>query len=286
MKKIITLLLIISLFVFPAAGAFAESNALILSTGNVLVDNSTCYIEMTDMRPAGKDGMMRLELYIVNRSAKDFEYATDYVLVNGCITDSYLFNYLGAGLRAIDYITIEQADLDRYGITTIDELRIFFNIMVEGEEYWDIIWKGESKLYPRGKTEASTQPPVLDFPYPELVLGSAMFDMQIVDAKFNEDNSFYTVDALLYNKADKALTFTCTDMRVNDKDIEPYWYCMMPVKSQGIREIWLDKEQLAAAKIDVPEKIEFTLRAYQGYGPDVSEFPFFETRVLFYPAMG
>lgn len=286
MKKILAVILAFSLFVLSAAGAFAESNALVQSTGNVLVDNSTCYIEMTDMRPAGKDGQLRLELYIVNRSSQDFEYATDYVLVNSCITDSYLFNYLGAGLRTIDYITIEQADLDRYGITAIDELRIFFNIMVEGEEFWDIIWKGEAKLYPRGKTENSTQAPVLDFPYPQLVLGSPFFDMQIVDAKFNEDNSFYSVDALLYNKADKALTFTCTDMRVNDIDIEPYWYCMMPVGSQGIREIWLDKEQLASAKIDVPEKIEFTLRVYEGYGPDAAETPFFETRILFYPAMG
>lgn len=285
MKKFLAFFLLIALVFCPAA-AFAESNALVQGTGNILVDNSTCYIEMTDMLPAGKDGMLRIELYIVNRSSRGFEYSTDYVLVNSCITDSYLFNYLGAGLRTIDYITIEQADLDRYGITGIDELRIFFNIMVEGEENWDTVWKGESKIYPRGKTENSTAAAVLDFPYPQLILGSPYFDMQIVDAKFNEDSSFYTVDALLYNKADKALTFTCTDMRVNDTAIEPYWYCLMPVRSQGIREIWLDKEQLTAANIDVPEKIEFTLRGYEGFGADAAEFPFFETQVLFYPAMG
>ncbi len=275
-------LVLTAAFSLPASGEIR-----IDSTGEVLLDNRWCYMELVEVRDDPEAGILELELYAENRAGVYLEYATEYVVVNGCVMSANLFNALEPGRRAFDVLKLERAELERCGIGQCEELRIWFLIMTEGEEYWNTVYQGESCIYPSGKKKEEIVYPEPDCPWPQLVLSNAgLFDLKIADAKFLEDIPYYAVECVIANRAGGDLTFTCADVKVNGQEADPYWYALMPKGSRGIQEIRFDAAQLESLGISVPTEIEFTLLVYEGIGPDTGEFPLFRTRVDFFPAMG
>lgn len=269
MKKIITLLLVLSLLFCTAAcssdkrnsGGQAEAdNGLgpITFEETVVIDSDTCTIKITDIKPDDTFGYS-LGVYLENKTEVKQTFAVTAASTNGVDNDPYFAADVDAGKKSNQTITFSDTDLEEI-IGTFTDIHLMFRVYDSDDWFSEPVAETSVHVYPYGEEKATT------FVREAKVSDHVIIDNEQVTAivtGFEKDDLLgYVANLYLVNKTDSSVMFTVYDVSVNEFMIDPYYADQVAPGCIAFSRMSWPESSLNENGITKVESIQLTMRAY------------------------
>lgn len=226
----------------------------------VIADNSQCAFVVTavDTSADGCTVSARCE----NRSDRTLMFSWDECSVNGWMIDPFWAEEVTPGNTASTRITFDRRDLDRCGITSVDEIEFELHIYDSDDWEADPVVSDDYTIYPTG-----LGPGRIDIPQrvPKDSEKTIVDDKRctfIIESADPEGVMGYTLMCYLENKTDDELMFSWSDVAVNGIMLDPFWAAEVEDGKRAYAEISFLQSDFEDNNITSVEKIEFRLRVY------------------------
>lgn len=286
MKRIIGAFFAFLLLISCMTTVFAEGKTLVASSGMVLMDTDQVYVEITDIQKMVDSGVLRLELFLQNRTTEAIEVYSDYILLNRCVIEHYFWTFLPAMTRKIEYIDIEADVLSSYKIESVDELKIQLQASLGGGEYYEPVAKACTALCLTGKKSEQVSMPELSSAWAQLVHTDENYWFEVQDAKYLENSGCYEVDFLLKNLSQADLTLTVERAIVDGMTLDVFGYYILPYGTEHLCKLQLWDYEFESSCMKDVNYLQFTMDLFFGVDAYAQETPAYSTEYSFFPAKG
>ncbi len=227
----------------------------------VVADNDQCQFKINEVKD--KKGSAEFSVYCENRTEEtNLMFAIDNCSANGCAIDPFWADTVAPGKKANGTFTFNKADLDLYGISSIDELRFELRIYdsddwIDGkvvEEIFTVYPTGKAPdevVYPR-REEAPSDYPIEDND-----------DFRFVICESGEGTFWaYYLTVYAENKTDSNVMVTWRDVSVNGYMCDPFYAVTIPPHSCRYSDVTFSDTAFEENGIETVEEIEFELYVY------------------------
>jgi hypothetical protein len=256
MKKALSILIIClcaSLSIF--ATNYTLKNQVVVSNSNV----SFTVKKISDNSLLGTDMQVILE----NKTEKNLMYSIDNVAVNGFAVEPFWATSVSAGKKAVSTITFYTSDIEKYGITSLDEIE--FTLRIYNKDDWmeDDVLNQKYIIYPTGKVPGSVSHPSIKITDEDvLYINDSNCLFAVVGDCRMDDIMGYIVPLYIENKTDVDLTVTWDNVSVNGFMVDPFFATTVPAHQKKLANVTFFTSSLEESYIDEVERIEFDLRIY------------------------
>lgn len=259
MKLRSALFLSLSAALIFSVPAFASEGDYILENQQI-ADNESCIFTITDVEMDDIWGLT-LHAQCVNKTDKKLMFTIEDASVDSYSIDPFWAEEVTAGKTANSDISFSKDSLEKCGIKSADE--ITFTLKVYDSDDWaaDPFYKGESTIYPTGKTQD-------EIVYPEYTPAEnaqAIVDndqvLFSVEGAEKDDIWGYELHVYLENRTDKKLMYSWDDVSVNGVMSDPFWATTVPAGKKEYTDISFSSLDDDGVTGDV-ESIEFKLKIY------------------------
>ena len=247
----------------PQAGSSAGNSQSVgenAADDRVIVDNSECVFVVT-----GTDDSSRgytVEVRCENRGSRTLMFSLSECSVNGWMVDPFWAEEVSAGNRSNSKIVFDRDDLDRCGITSVDEIEFGLHIYDSDDWEADPVVSDDYTLYPTGLGPGRIDIPQRTAKEGEQVIIDNNRCSFIIESVDPDGIMGYTLTCYLENKTDDELMFSWDDVAVNGTMIDPFWAASVEDGKRAYAEISFFNSDFEENGIDSVEKIEFRLRVY------------------------
>ena len=226
-----------------------------------LVDKDECVFTVTSVDPNGAWGY-DVNVECVNKTDANLTFSIDDSSVNGFMIEPYWFLTVEAGATEESTITFYASDLQRSGITDVEEVE--FKLTVYNSDDWsaeDIV-NDMYAVYPTGLAPKDVVYPGRTVTEDDIVVVDSD-DLLFVITQIDADNFWgYTLDYYLENRTDKNLRVFWDDVSVNGYMCDPYWGTGLGAGKRQCAEISFSTSAFELAGITSVDEIEFQMIAY------------------------
>lgn len=285
-KKLFSFLLALVLILASAVTASAVREVpAAYSTQDMLelVDNDEFYAVISGFCYEEESDEYVAEIYMENHSEDPIEFGILNGCVNGYIVDSYFFNVLAAGRRGIGYFEILREAVSAISGDEPQEVTFTFYIDKTPSGEVENVFKEDFIFYPFDTRPTDVNIRGLDYyKYSAYELENEFIWLKEIDSKHVEDTDFYDVSIVAENRNFFDIRMDAGNMKVNGRDIEPYWYCHIPEGKKGLSHIWIPYDTMQEMGISEVDTLSFTVMIYEEGADD----PFFAYPVSFNPPKG
>ncbi len=256
MKKVLLILIIClcaSLSIF--ATNYTLKNQAVISNDNV----SFTVKKISDNSLLGTDMQVILE----NKTEKNLMYSIDNVAVNGFSVEPFWATSVSAGKKAVSTITFYTSDIEKYGITSLDEIE--FTLRIYNEDDWmeDDVLNQKYIIYPTEKKPGSVSHPSLKITDDDvLYINDSNCLFAVVGDCRMDDIMGYIVPLYIENKTDVDLAVTWDNVSVNGFMVDPFFATTVPAHQKKLTNVTFFASSLEESYIDEVERIEFDLKIY------------------------
>ena len=283
-RKIVSLLLVLTLFALVAMGSGSSSsddskNSNSSQAGSsvssdsskgdsssnkadekvtveerVLFEGEGVKITLKDLDMDGWFGP-EVKLLIENEREEDITVYARNVTVNGYMIENLMAAEVAAGKKTNDELTLMSSDLKTAGITTIADIELSFHII--DDETWDTIVDTD-----RVRIETSAAP---GFQYSYEDSGTPVYDkggIKIVVKGFAEEDSLLGPSLVMFitNESGEDVTIFTDDVSANGFMIDPLFYCDILDGMHAYDTMTFSSSQLEENSIETIEELEFSIR--------------------------
>lgn len=231
------------------------------TSDRTIVENDRCAFVVTSYDPDGTFGFT-VRARCENRSDRTLMFSWDECSVNGWMIDPFWAEEVTAGNTSNAEIIFDRDELEKCGITSVEELEFELHIYDSNDWEADPVVSEDYTIYPTGLGPGRIDIPERISKEGEEVIidnGQCSFIIESVDP---EGLMGYTLTCYLENKTDDELMFCWGDVAVNGMMIDPFWAASVDDRKRAYAEIIFLESDLEDNEIQTVEKIEFRLRVY------------------------
>ncbi|MFA5007512.1 MAG: hypothetical protein WC509_08660 [Candidatus Izemoplasmatales bacterium] len=228
----------------------------------VLVDDAN--LNITIRRAYDDDGDFVLSVYYENKT-DDMElmFVLDAAIVNGYDISAWFYDSLPAATKSIDTIDFYEADLEKSGIVTVDQVVLYLRVYDSDDWSADDLVNDRFVIYPTGLSEADVVSPARPTSPSEAVLVDDDHATFVVFDTYIDDIWGYSLDVYIENKStEQTMMFTVDDVVVNGYLISSFWACALYPGSKAVTTIHLSESGFRDSGIVSADKIELYVRIY------------------------
>ncbi len=242
----------------------------------VLADNDICTVKITGIEEDELWGYT-WKAFVENKSDKNLMISFDGVSVNGFMCDPFWGTEVSAGMKDNSDISWFTEELDRNGITTVDE--VVFTLRVTDSDDWfadPYLETACTVSSPSG----NTQPEVVIDENAQVVIDNDELFFCITDI-VEDDIWGYTWNVYIENRTDKRIACSMDDVCVNGFVCDPFWAIdITPGMKANSSVNWME-DNFVKNGIEEVTEVDFLLRYYDN--SDLFSDSLFEETLSVYP---
>lgn len=224
----------------------------------VVVDNDSATFRIVGTEHTDHAGI-QLKVECINKTEKALMFSWDIVSVCGYMYDPMWSVEAAAGKTANSTVFLDTFQLEKMGITSVDE--ITFTMRIYNSEDWmeDPIVEEEFTVFPTGKTAETVVYPDRPAVEGQTVIADDENVRFVIEKTDDSKPSRYSLWVYLENKTDKNLMFTWDLVSVNGKMLDPYWATAVAAGKKACSEVIFNRTDLDENGIADISDVEFTL---------------------------
>lgn len=223
----------------------------------VLVDNDAAAFTVTEAKTSSHAGM---QLYVrcVNKTDRALMFSWDMVSVCGYMYDPLWAVEVAAGKSANSIIDLDTYQLEKLGITSVDE--VTFTLRIYDSEDWmePPVVQQVYTIYPTGLSADTLILPAHPSRDTQVIIADDE-NLRFVIEQAQEETSTYTLQVYMENKTERNLMYSWDLVSVNGSMIDPLWAAPVAAGKRACSEISFSRSDLEKNAITDISDISFQL---------------------------